>query len=59
MGAIWWVRVNLFEYGDEKSFTAYQILLEKHYIPMVKTFIIKVVGSRGIVIREFNSEKFK
>ena len=49
----------LFEYRDEKSFTAYQSLLEKHYIPMVKTFITKVVGSRGIVVHEFSSEEFK
>ena len=33
--------------------------LEKHYIPMVKTFITKVVGSRGIVVHEFDSEEFK
>ena len=33
--------------------------LEKHYIPMVKTFITKVVGSRGIVVHEFSSEEFK
>ena len=36
-----------------------QSLLEKHYIPMVKTFITKVVGSRGIVVHEFSSEEFK
>ena len=53
------MKVNLFEYGDEKSFTAYQSLLEKHYIPMVKTFITKVVGSRGIVVHEFTSKEFK
>ena len=49
----------LFEYSYEKAFTACQILLEKYYIPMVKTFITKVVGSRGIVVHEFSSEKFK
>ena len=49
----------LFEYRDEKAFAACQSLLEKHYIPMVKTFITKVVGSRGIVVHEFSSEDFK
>ena len=48
----------LFEYRDEKAFAACQSLLEKHYIPMVKTFITKVVGSRGIVVHEFSSEEF-
>ena len=33
--------------------------LEKHYIPMVKTFLTKVVGSRGIMLHEFSSEEFK
>ena len=49
----------LFEYRDEKAFVACQSLLEKHYIPMVKTFITKVVGSRGIVVHEFESEELK
>ena len=49
----------LFEYRDEKAFAACQSLLEKHYIPMVKTFITKVVGSRGIVVHEFTSKEFK
>ena len=49
----------LFEYRDEKAFSECQSLLEKHYIPMVKTFITKVVGSRGIVVHEFDSEEFK
>ena len=31
----------------------------KHYIPIVKTFITKVVGSRGIVVHEFDSEELK
>ena len=48
----------LFEYRDEKAYVACQSLLEKHYIPMVKTFITKVIGSRGIVIHEFSSEEF-
>ena len=34
----------LFEYKDEKAFAACESLLEKHYIPMVKTFITKVVA---------------
>ena len=49
----------LFEYRDEKAFYECQSLLEKHYIPMVKTFITKVVGSRGILVHEFDSEEFK
>ena len=48
----------LFEYRDEKAYIACQSLLEKHYIPMVKTFITKVIGSRGIVVHEFSSEEF-
>ena len=35
----------LFEYRDEKAYVSCQSLLEKHYIPMVKTFITKVVVS--------------
>ena len=34
----------LFEYRDEKAFAACQSLSEKHYIPMVKKFITKVVA---------------
>ena len=34
----------LFEYSDKKAFAACQSLLEKHYIPMVKKFITKVVA---------------
>ena len=49
----------LFEYRDEKAFATCQSLLEKHYIPTVKTFITKVVGSRGIVVHEFTSGEFK
>ena len=48
----------LFEYRDEKAYVSCQSLLEKHYIPMVKTFITKVIGSRGIVVHEFSSEEF-
>ena len=48
----------LFEYRDEKAYVACQSLLEKHYIPMVKTFITKVIGSRGIIVHEFSSEEF-
>ena len=48
----------LFEYRDEKAFALCQDLLEKHYIPMVNTFVTKVVGSRGIVVHEFSSEEF-
>ena len=33
----------LFEYRDEKAYVSRQSLLEKRYIPMVKTFIIKVI----------------
>ena len=52
-------RVGILFHIDEKAFAACQSLLEKHYIPMVKTFITKVVGSRGIVVHEFSSEEFK
>jgi hypothetical protein len=48
----------LFEYRDEKAYISCQSLLEKHYIPMIKTFITKVIGSRGIVVHEFSSEEF-
>ena len=34
----------LFEYRDEKAFAACQSLLEKHYIPIVKKFITKVLA---------------
>ena len=40
----------LFEYRDEKAFAACQSSLEKYYIPMVNTFITKVVGSRSIIV---------
>ena len=38
----------LFEYKDEKSFVACQTLLDKYHAPKVKTFVNKVVGSRGL-----------
>ena len=49
----------LFEYKDEKSFVACQTLLDKYHAPKVKTFVNKVVGSRGIVLHEFTSDDFK
>ena len=48
----------LFEYRDEKAFVACQTLLDKYHAPQVKTFVNKVVGSRGIVLHEFTSEDF-
>ena len=48
----------LFEYWDEKAFVACQTLLDKYHAPQVKTFVNKVVGSRGIVLHEFTSEDF-
>ena len=48
----------LFEYRDDKAFALYQDLLEKHYIPTLKTFMTKVVESRGIVVHEFSSDEF-
>ena len=48
----------LFEYKDEKAFVACQTLLDKYHAPQVKTFVNKVVGSRGIVLHEFTSEDF-
>ena len=47
----------LFEYSDEKAYESCQDLLEKYHNPMVKNFITKVVGSRGIVVHEFSSEE--
>ena len=49
----------LFEYKDEKAFVACQTLLDKYHAPKVKTFVNKVVGSRGIVLHEFTAEEFK
>ena len=49
----------LFEYKDEKAFVACQTLLDKYHAPKVKTFVNKVVGSRGIVLHEFTAEDFK
>ena len=50
---------NLWEYKDEKAFVACQTLLDKYHAPKVKTFVNKVVGSRGIVLHEFTAEDFK
>ena len=47
----------LFEYSDEKAYASCQDLLEKYHNPMVKNFITKVVGSRGIVVHEFSSDE--
>ena len=49
----------LFEYRDEKAFVACQTLLDKYHAPKVKTFVNKVVGSRGIVLHEFTSDDFQ
>ena len=49
----------LFEYRDEKAFVACQTLLDKYHAPKVKTFVNKVVGSRGIVLHEFTADEFK
>ena len=49
----------LFEYKDEKAFVACQTLLDKYHSPKVKTFVNKVVGSRGIVLHEFTADDFK
>ena len=49
----------LFEYRDEKAFVACQTLLDKYHAPKVKTFVNKVVGSRGIVLHEFTADDFK
>ena len=48
----------LFEYRNEKAFISFQTLLEKYYLPIIKNFITIVVGSKGIVLHEFTSEKF-
>ncbi len=44
----------LFEYTGEKAFKDCQKLLEKHYLHHLKDFNTKVVGSRGIVVHEFD-----
>ena len=49
----------LFEYRDEKAFVKCQTLLDKYHAPKVKSFINKIVGSRGIVVHEFASNEFK
>ena len=49
----------LFEYRDEKAFVACQTLLDKYHAPKVKTFVNKIIGSRGIVLHEFTSEDFR
>ena len=48
----------MWEYKDEKAFVACQTLLDKYHAPQVKTFVNKVVGSRGIVLHEFTSDDF-
>ena len=48
----------LFEYKDQNAFKKCQSLLEKHYLPYLKDYNTKVIGSRGIVVHEFVSEKF-
>jgi hypothetical protein len=47
----------LFEYSDENAYASCQGLLEKYHNPIVKNFITKVVGSRGIVVHEFSSDE--
>ena len=49
----------LFKYRDEKSIAECQSLLEKYYIPLIKTFITKDVGSCGIIVYKFDFEEFK
>ena len=41
----------LFEYRDKKAYVACQSLLEKHYIPLVKTFITKEIYNRVNLIK--------
>jgi hypothetical protein len=48
----------LMEYRDEKAQASCQTLLEKHYHPMVKTFITKLTVSWGIVVHELSSDEF-
>lgn len=48
----------LFEYKDQNAFKKCQSLLEKYYLPYLKDYNTKVIGSRGIVVHEFVSEKF-
>ena len=48
----------LFEYKDQNALKKCQSLLEKYYLPYLKDYNTKVIGSRGIVVHEFVSEKF-
>ena len=48
----------IFEYRDQEAYIECQKLLEEHYLPAVEGLTTKVVGSRGVVVHEFISEKY-
>ena len=48
----------LFEYKDQEAFKNCLSLLEKYYLPHLKDYNTKVIGSRGIVVHEFVSDNF-
>ena len=48
----------IFEYKDQTAYKNCQSLLEKHYLPYLKDYNTKVIGSRGIVVHEFVSDDF-
>ena len=48
----------LFEYKDQAVFKNCLSLLEKHYLPHLKDYNTKVIGSRGVVVHEFVSDNF-
>ena len=48
----------IFEYKDQTAYKNCQSLLEKHYLPFLKDYNTKVIGSRGIVVHEFVSDDF-
>ena len=49
----------LFECKDEKPFFACKTPWDKYHASKVKTFINKVVGSRGFVLNEYMPDDFK
>ena len=48
----------LFEYKDQAAFKNCLSLLQKYYLPHLKDYNTKVIGSRGIVVHEFVSDNF-
>lgn len=49
----------IFEYRDQDAYVSCQALLKEHYLPAVEGLTTKVVGSRGVVVHEFVSDKYQ